>query len=176
MIDILAGKQATYVTGPDIARKSDCSQQRHRKCTRGQTTLDSFLSTYCTPSLISSGSSDPIVVGEGLDNVSLVTKVLPLSEPGTTESDVHQQIEECIEIEPSEHATAIESQPEQEGDDESDDEVTDLLHGSSQMIWWVEDVQDWPALRRQLAEILEKGKRKWLLQYSEVNVCSLSHP
>ena len=65
---------------------------------------------------------------------------------------------------------------EQEGNDESDDEGTDLLHGSSQMIQWVEDVQDWLALQRQLAEILEKEKRKQLLQYSEVNVCSLSHP
>ena len=119
--------------------------------------LDSFLSTYCTPSLTSSRPSDPIVIDEDSDEVSLVTKVLPLSEPGTTtESDTHQQTKEWIEIEPLEQATATETQPEQE----SDDEVTDLLCGSSQMIWQVEDVQDWPALQRQLAEILEKEKRK----------------
>src|SRR5260370_10678163 len=134
--------------GPDIGRKSNCSQRQHRKHTRGQTMLDSFLSTYCTPSLTSSRLSDPIVIDEDSDEVSLVTKVLPLSEPGTTtDSDAHQQTEEWIEIEPLEQATDTETQPEQE----SDDEVTDLLCGSSQMMWQVEDVQDWPALQRQLA-------------------------
>jgi hypothetical protein len=82
----------------DVPRhsKEDRTRRRHRKCTRGQTTLDSFISTHHTPPLAPLGLSDPIAINSNSDEVSIVTETPPLSKPSqTTEHKLCQKTRGC---------------------------------------------------------------------------------